>query len=92
MDIQDNRNKNTNGAKMEFVARITMEDGTVIERKVSVDSIPTREEMDLGSVEGFLKGFDKYERAAVKARNKVCADVTQGYIDELAKKKSRRKD
>lgn len=86
MNSQDNHSKNANGAKMEFVARITMEDGTVIERNVSVDSIPTSREMDFESVEGFLKAFDKYERAAVKARNKVCADVTQGYIDELAKK------
>lgn len=49
MDSQDNRSKPPNGAKMEFVARITMEDGTVIERKVSVDSIPTVKEMDFES-------------------------------------------
>ena len=52
-------NKNTLGAQMEFIARITMPDGTVIEKKVSADGgIPSAEEMDLGSVDGFLKSFD----------------------------------
>lgn len=47
-------NKNTLGAQMEFIARITMPDGTVIEKKVSADGgIPSAEEMDLGSVDGF---------------------------------------
>ena len=92
MDSQDKQNKKANGAKLEFTARLTMDDGTVIERKVVTDSIPTTDEMDLGSVDGFLKGFDKYERAAVKARNQICADVTQGYMDELAKKKKKRKN
>ena len=48
-------NKNTLGAQMEFIARITMPDGTVIEKKVSADGgIPSAEEMDLGSVDGFF--------------------------------------
>ena len=83
-------NKNTLGAQTEFIARITMPDGTVIEKKVSADGgIPSAEEMDLGSVDGFLKSFDKYERAAIKARNEICNEITDSYLKELAKKKKK---
>ena len=78
-------NKNTLGAQMEFIARITMPDGTVIEKKVSADGgIPSAEEMDLGSVDGFLKSFDKYERAAIKARIEICYEIIDCCVKVLA--------
>lgn len=72
---------------MEFVARITMQDGTVIERKVEADGgIPDSKDIDVHTLDGFLDGFDEYERATVKARNQIGEAITQGYLDELKKK------
>lgn len=33
-----------------------------------------------------MKSFDKYERAAIKARNEICNEITDSYLKELAKK------
>jgi len=72
---------------MEFTAKVTMPDGTVIEKVVNVDGgIPSADEMDFTSMEGFLLSFDKYERGAVKARNQICKDITEEYLKALSKK------
>lgn len=72
-------------AKLEFIARITTEDGREIERK-EVQNIPSPEEVDICSLESFLQSFDEYEKNALSARNKICEDITQAWLDDQAKK------
>lgn len=87
MDYHNN-NKQTGKARLELTATITMPDGTVVERKVSVDDLPG--DIDTCSIEGFRRDFDKYERPVVEARNKVCDDITTRYLEELKKRKDRK--
>lgn len=80
-----------NHVKLEFVARITTPDGKVIERKVDApDGIPTPDDFDMSSKKGFLDSFDAYEKAALKARNQICEDITQEYLAEVSKKNSQK--
>ena len=72
-------------AKLEFIARIITEDGREIECK-EVQNIPSPENVDIGSVNSFLQSFDKYEHNALSARNKICEDITQAWLDAQAKK------
>ena len=75
------------GAKMEFTAKVTMSDGTVIEKTVNVDGgVPSIEEFDQSSVEGLLASFDKYERGVIKARNQIGKEITEEYLKSLSKK------
>lgn len=72
-------------AKLEFIARITTEDGREIECK-EVQNIPSPESVDICSLESFLQSFDEYERSALSARNKICEEITQAWLDDQAKK------
>jgi len=77
-------------ARMEFIARITLEDGTVVERKVPVDGgVPDRNEMDLSSIDGLKRSFDVYEQATLAASNKLRNEIAEEYMSELSKKKSK---
>lgn len=72
---------------MEFVARIKMPDGNVIEKAVVAEGgIPTLDDIDVYTIEGFRRSFDDYERAALKARNKIGEEITQEYYNELKKR------
>lgn len=74
-------------AKLEFTARITMEDGTVIEKTVVAEGgVPDSKDIDVHTLDGFRKTFDDYERAALKARNQIGEAITQEYLDEVKKK------
>lgn len=72
--------------KLEFTAKITTSDGRVIHKRV-VEDIP--DDLNLGNVDDFLDDFDKYEQTALKARNTICEDITQAWLDEQAKKGAR---
>jgi len=73
--------------RLEFMARITMPDGRVIERKVDADDgIPAPDDFDVSSKNGFLESFDALEQVALKARNKIAEDITGAYLDEVSKK------
>jgi len=73
--------------KLEFIARITTPDGKVIERTVEADGgIPTLDDFDMSSKEGFLKSFDAYEKSALEARNRVGEEITTEYLSEVSKK------
>lgn len=81
------RLKSMEKPKLEFIARITTEDGRVIEKKVvTEEGIPSIDEFDFEDVDNFLDTFDSYERATIKARNKICSEITDAYL-ELGKKK-----
>ena len=74
-------------AKLEFIARLTTSDGKVIERRVeAADGIPVPEDFDMETKEGFLEQFNAFEMAALEARNKIGADITESYLDEISKK------
>ena len=74
-------------SKLEFIARITMPDGKVIERRVDADDrIPAPDDFDISSKEGFLESFDVLEKVTLEARNKIAEDITAAYLEELSKK------
>lgn len=92
----DKQNKSENGvkysAKMECIMRVTLADGTVVERKMEVpDGVPDRGEMDFSSMEGVLRSLDSYEKCAIETCRKTLQEFTDEYMAELSKKKSRRK-
>lgn len=68
-------------AKLTFIARITDENGKIIEREVETD-IPGTDKMDYSSMDTFLKTLDNAERPLLKARNKIGKDVLEAYLDE----------
>lgn len=77
-------------AKLEFIARLTTEDGSVIERRVSAgDNIISPSEVDHGSLDGFLDSFESFEQPAILARNQVGNEIIQAWLDEQAKKGGR---
>lgn len=74
-------------AKLEFVARITTEDGKVIERRVETsEGIIPSEEINREDLHAFLSQFDKYEKSALSARNRICDEITQAWLEEQVKK------
>jgi hypothetical protein len=73
--------------KLEFVARVTMPDGKVIERSVDADDgIPAPDDFDTSSKNGFLESFDVLEKVVLDARNKIAEDITDAYLKEVSKK------
>ena len=70
-------------SKIEFYAKITTSDGREIMKRVEED-IP--DEVNLDNLDEFLSTFDDYERHALKARNGICEEITQAWLDEQAKK------
>ena len=74
-------------ADIEFIARIRNEDGTYIERKVVLeDAVPEIKDFDFETKEGFLQDFDTYEKAVIKARDKVTGELTDSYLESGVKK------
>lgn len=72
---------------IEFIARLTMEDGSVIERRVSAeDGIISPSEVDQNSLDSILRAFGSTEQAAIHARNKVGQEIMQAWVEEQAKK------
>lgn len=71
-------------AKLEFIARITTEDGREIECK-DEQFIPN--DIDVSSIDGFLQTFDEFEQRALTSRNKICNQIAQAWLDDQAKKR-----
>jgi hypothetical protein len=79
--------KKMDTARLEFVARITMPDGKVIERRVAAaDTIPAPDDFDTSSTSGFLDSFDVLEQATLEARNRIAQEITEAFLDEVSKK------
>lgn len=70
-------------SKLELFAKITTSDGHEIMRRVE-EEIP--DDLNLENLDEFLSTFDDYERHALKARNGICEEITQAWLDEQAKK------
>ena len=71
--------------KLEFIARLTTEDGQEIEKMVSTD-IPSPDEVDINSIKSVLDSFEDCEQHALKARNEACEEIIQAWFDRQAKK------
>jgi len=79
---------NMDKVKLEFVARITIPGGKVIERRVDADEgIPIPDDFDTSSKDGFLESFDILEKVTLEARNRIAKDITEAYLEEVSKKK-----
>ena len=69
-------------SKLEFYAKITTSDGREITKRVEED-IP--EDLNLENLDAFLSTFDDYERHALKARNGICEEITQAWLEQAKK-------
>ena len=66
-------------SKLEFFAKITTSDGREIIKRVE-EEIPD----DL-NLDEFMSTFDDYERHALKARNGICKEITQAWLEQAKK-------
>lgn len=90
-ESNDKEQGTAKGARLEFVARITLPDGRVIERMVEADGgIPSPEEFDITDRDGFLATFNRFEQGVIEARDRLCEGVEESLSQEL-KKTARRK-
>ena len=69
-------------SKLEFYAKITTSDGREITKRVEED-IP--EDLNLEDLDDFMSTFDDYERHALKARNGICEEITQVWLEQAKK-------
>jgi hypothetical protein len=70
--------------KLEFVARITLPSGEIIERRVTAaDEIPTPDDFDISSKDSFLESFDTLEKVTLEARNRIAQDIAEAYLEEV---------
>lgn len=72
-------------AKLEFTAKITTPEGKTITKRI-VEDVPSEEEFDISDLGKFMGAMNDYERHALKARNSICEEITQAWLDEQAKK------
>ena len=73
---------NMGKSKLEFYAKITTSDGREITKRVEED-IP--EDLNLEDLDDFMSTFDDYERHALKARNGICEEITQAWLEQAKK-------
>lgn len=73
--------------KVKFTAEIIDDNGNVVGKRTSEEEgIPSMEEFDLSTRDGFLRDFDLLEKAVLKARNQIGADITDELLDSTLKK------
>lgn len=81
------QNNQIKKAVVEFTAKITDQDGNVIEKTVTVPAdFPSMEDFDICTKEGFLNDFDAFEKAVLQARNQATEDISNAYLDSVSKK------
>ncbi len=69
-------------SKLEFYAKITTSDGREITKRVE-EEIP--EDLNQENLDEFMSTFDDYERHALKARNGICEEITQAWLEQAKK-------
>ena len=57
-------------------------DGREITKRVE-EEIP--EDLNLENLDEFMSTFDDYERHALKARNGICEEITQAWLEQAKK-------
>lgn len=81
----------SNKSKIEFVARIVNPDGKVVEKTItSYSELPSLDDFDLETREGFLNDIDKLEKSILKARNQIGEAIAEKYLDSAFKKNPRK--
>lgn len=81
----------SNKNKIEFVARIVNPDGKVVEKTItSYSELPSLDDFDLETREGFLNDMDKLEKSILKARNEIGEAIAEEYLDSAFKKNSQK--
>ena len=86
--VNHNSNKNQKPV-IEYIARITMPDGEVVEKSAStVGDFPSPEEFDLSTREGFLADFDLLEKAVLETSRKLNRKLSEEFLDSSSKKKT----
>ena len=89
---QDSKKEIKRSAKMEFIARITLEDGTIEERVVAVDGgVPGIGDADFSSIDAVKRTFAAYEKPAMAACNKLREEIASDHMEMLSKKKDCKK-
>jgi transposase len=84
---ESNMSSNTKKMDLEIVARITGEDGTVIEKIIKMDrALPNVADFDIDTLDGFRKDLDVYEQAMLIARDRLTEGITDEYLKEANKK------
>ena len=79
------------GARMEFIARITLEDGTVEERVVEVEGgIPGLGDSDFSSIDAVKRTFTSYEQSTIAASNKLREEIAKDHMGSMSKKNGRK--
>ena len=77
---------------VEYTAKITLPNGEVIEKSVSaMGEFPSLEEFDLSTREGFLKDYDQFEKAVLKASRKLNGEISREFLDASSKKNRNQK-
>jgi len=83
-------NNKMDKVKLEFIAKITMPNGEVIERRVDADDkIPAPDDFDISSKDGFLESFDALEKVTLEARDRIAKDIAEAYLEEVSKKNNK---
>lgn len=76
---------------VEYIAKITLPSGEVIEKSVStIGEFPSLEEFDLSTRDGFLRDFDQLEKAILESSRKLNNEISREFLDESSKKNRRR--
>ena len=84
--MEHNSNKNQKPV-VEYIARITMPDGKVVEKSAAtVGDFPSLEEFDLSTREGFLADFDLLEKAVLETSRKLNRKISEEFLDSSSKK------
>ena len=73
--------------KVRFTAEIIDDDGNVVGKRTSEEGgIPSMQDFDLSTKEGFLRDFDALEKSVLKARNQIGEEITEEILDATSKK------
>ncbi len=76
--------------KVRFTAEIIDDNGNVVgTRTCEQDGVPSPDDFDLSTREGFLKDFDTLEKTVLKARNQIGEDVASEILAAASKKNGR---
>lgn len=77
---------------VEYIAKITLPNGEVIEKAVStVGDFPSPEDFDLSTKEGFLEDFDHLEKAVLETSRKLNSELSREFLENSSKKNRIRK-
>jgi len=73
--------------KVKFTAEIIDDNGNTIGTRTSeADGIPSLEQSDLSTRDGFLRDFDAMEKAILKARDQIDGDIAEEILTDASKK------